>query len=188
MKRFGLTFLYNTESGACVVECSTETVMADECYGWKLDKWFKNQNTTEVAFKLSFVWRQEHLNCAYFIACTCISEKNLVVAEHYRISVKNCIFFHHYIFILNFHTSCTLHHISIFNMQLYKDVHGCTPSYAKSSAAKVHYMYFISFSNHSSSLGFTRWSKGLLCIHWFDWIIELVYLQIEKKIKYFLVA
>lgn len=89
---------YIIPNRACVVECSTETVMADECYGWKLDKWFKNQNTTEVAFKLSFVLRHEHLNCAYFIACTCISEKNLVVAEHYRISVKNCIFFHHYIY------------------------------------------------------------------------------------------
>lgn len=161
--------------------------MADECYGWKLDKWFKNQNTTEVAFKLSFVLRHEHLNCAYFIACTCISEKiwlSLNIIE----SLLKIASFSIIIFILNFHTSCTLHHISVFNMQLYKDVHGCTPSYAKSSAPKVHYMYFISFSNHSSSLGFTRWSKGLLCIHWFDWIIELAYLQIEKKIKYFLVA
>lgn len=154
--------------------------MADECYGWKLDKWFKNQNTSEVAFKLSFVWRQEHLNCAYFIACTCISEKiwlSLNIIE----SLLKIASFSIIIFILNFHTSCTLHHISVFNMQLYKDVHGCTPSYAKSSAPKVHYVFFISFSNHSSSLGITRWSKGLLCIHWFDWIIELAYLQIEKK-------
>lgn len=154
--------------------------MADECYGWKLDKWFKNQNTTEVAFKLSFVLRHEHLNCAYFIACTCISEKiwlSLNIIE----SLLKIASFSIIIFILNFHTSCTLHHISVFNMQLYKDVHGCTPSYAKSSAPKVHYVFFISFSNHSSSLGLTRWSKGLLCIHWFDWIIELVYLQIEKK-------
>lgn len=161
--------------------------MADECYGWKLDKWFKNQNTTEVAFKLSFVLRHEHLNCAYFIACTCISEKiwlSLNIIE----SLLKIASFSIIIFILNFHTSCTLHHISIFNMQLYKDVHGCTPSYAKSSAPKVHYVFFISFSNHSSSLGLTRWSKGLLCIHWFDWIIELAYLQIEKKIKYILVA
>lgn len=161
--------------------------MADECYGWKLDKWFKNQNTTEVAFKLSFVLRHEHLNCAYFIACTCISEKiwlSLNIIE----SLLKIASFSIIIFIFNFHTSCTLHHISIFNMQLYKDVHGCTPSYAKSSAPKVHYVFFISFSNHSSSLGLTRWSKGLLCIHWFDWIIELAYLQIEKKIKYILVA
>lgn len=161
--------------------------MADECYGWKLDKWFKNQNTTEVAFKLSFVLRHEHLNCAYFIACTCISEKiwlSLNIIE----SLLKIASFSIIIFILNFHTSCTLHHISVFNMQLYKDVHGCTPSYAKSSAPKVHYVFFISFSNHSSSLGLTRWSKGLLCIHWFDWIIELAYLQIEKKIKYILVA
>lgn len=160
--------------------------MADECYGWKLDKWFKNQNTTEVAFKLSFVLRHEHLNCAYFIACTCISEKirlSLNIIE----SLLKIASFSIIIFIFNFHTSCTLHHISVFNMQLYKDVHGCTPSYAKSSAPKVH-VFFISFSNHSSSLGFTRWSKGLLCIHWFDWIIELAYLQTEKKIKYFLVA
>lgn len=133
------------------------------------------------------MWRQEHLNCAYFIACTCISEKiwlSLNIIE----SLLKIASFSIIIFILNFHTSCTLHHISIFNMQLYKDVHGCTPSYAKSSAPKVHYVFFISFSNHSSSLGLTRWSKGLLCIHWFDWIIELAYLQIEKKIKYILVA
>lgn len=130
MKRFGLTFLYNTESGACVVECSAETVMADECYGWKLDKWFKNQNTTEVAFKLSFVWRQEHLNCAYFIACTCISEKiwlSLNIIE----SLLKTASFSIIIFILNFHISCTLHHISVFNMQLYKDVHLCTRFYTQ---------------------------------------------------------
>lgn len=122
----------------------------------------------------------ESKNCAYFIACTCISEKiwlSLNIIE----SLLKIASFSIIIFILNFHTSCTLHHISVFNMQLYKDVHGCTPSYAKSSAPKVHYVFFISFSNHSSSLGFIRCSKGLLCIHWFDWIIELAYLQIEKK-------
>lgn len=74
---------------------------------------------------MSFVWRQEHLNCAYFIACTCISEKiwlSLNIIE----SLLKIASFSIIIFILNFHTSCTLHHISVFNMQLYKDV---TPMY-----------------------------------------------------------
>lgn len=85
----------------------------------------------------------ESKNCAYFIACTCISEKiwlSLNIIE----SLLKIASFSIIIFILNFHTSCTLHHISIFNMQLYKDVHGCTPSYAKSSAPKVLFHFQIS--------------------------------------------
>lgn len=139
----GCTLFY-TNPWTCVVGCRTKSNMVDKYYDSKLEKWHK----LKIGSRIKIVLRMKSIKfekLVQFIAFI----KSIELPLNSRFFVKTSSF--SAIFIYNFPTLCTLHHLSSHGIQYnfftpaYTDVHGVKLNQARPVClflSKFHYIHY----------------------------------------------